>query len=257
MTFEDAVDAYRTALATAGLGDVDLLRAEATVESQRDWSKVMDLDAVRTWFLGERTANQMRVRKIPVGECRGWYVEDTTGWIRHESGAFFVVDAIEVTLSASREVGAAGWCQPMVSQVGDDGGVLGLVRRKVEGVPHYLVQAKAEPGNYGLVSLSPSVQATFSNLERAHGGRAPTFAEYFYPEVPDRCRVLARAWLAEDGGRLFNKRNLGVVVEVPDGEALDATADFQWLSMWQIRHLFFEDAWVNPHLFRLISMIGA
>jgi len=42
--------------------------------------------------------------------------------------------------------------------------------------PHYLVQAKAEPGNYGLVSLSPSVQATFSNLERAHGGRAPTFA---------------------------------------------------------------------------------
>ena len=41
---------------------------------------------------------------------------------------------------------------------------------------------------------------------------------------------------------------IGHFVELPDR--------FRWLSMWQIKQLFAEDAWVNPHLFRLISMVG-
>jgi oxidase EvaA len=257
VTFDAAVDTYRAAVAAAGLGEVDAVRAEAAVESMRDWSMFGDLGDVREWFLRQRAANTMTVEKVPVDRCRGWYIEDGTGYWRHESGEFFVVEAVEVSMSSTREVGAGGWCQPVMTQVGHDGGILGLPRQRFDGVPHYLVQAKAEPGNYELVSLSPAVQATFSNLKRAHGGRLPTFASYFYPEVSGRCGVVARAWLSEDGGRLFNKRNLGIVIELPADEAVELPDGFRWLSMWQIKQLFAEDAWVNPHLFRLISMVGA
>jgi oxidase EvaA len=257
VTFEEAVASYRSRMSELGLGDLDVTQIEAAVESVRDWSRHGDLDEVRQWFLAQRSGNSMVVTKIPIGQCRGWHVEEGTGYLRHESGEFFVVEAIEVSMSETREVGAGGWCQPVMTQVGDDGGILGLPRQRFDGVPHYLVQAKAEPGNYELVSLSPAVQATFSNLKRAHGGRLPTFASWFYPEVADRCSVVARAWLSEDGGRLFNKRNLGIVIELPPDEAVELPDGFRWLSMWQIKQLFNEDAWVNPHLFRLISMVGS
>lgn len=257
VTFEETVAAYRSTLGQLGLDDPGQVPAEAAVESVRDWSLFGDLENVRAWFLGQRSANPMTVTRIPVDQCRGWEVEEGTGYLRHESGEFFVVETIEVSMSESREVGAAGWCQPVMTQVGDDGGILGLPRRRFDGIPHYLVQAKAEPGNYELVSLSPAVQATFSNLRRAHGGRLPTFAGWFYPEVADGCEVVAQAWLSEDGGRLFNKRNLGIVVELPPDEPIELPDGFRWLSMWQIKQLFREDAWVNPHLFRLISMVGA
>lgn len=254
--FADAVAKYQEALDRAGLGSVASLTAEAAVEGLCDWSTFGDLGEVRDWFTDRRAGNPMKIRRIPVDQCRGWYVEEGTGYLRHDSGEFFSVETIEVQMSSTREVGSGGWCQPVMTQVGDDGGILGLARQRFGGVPHYLVQAKAEPGNYGLVQLSPTMQATFSNLRRAHGGNLPPHAGYFYPEVPANCRLLADVWLSEDGGRLFNKRNRGVIVELPEGEEVALTDEFRWLSLWQIKQLFREDAWVNPHLFRLISLIG-
>lgn len=254
--FAAAVARYQEAVLNTGLGPLDPLAAEVAVESLRDWSQFGSLEEVREWFLAQRAANPMTVSRIPVDQCRGWHVEQETGYLRHDSGEFFVVETVEVKMSATREVGGGGWCQPVMTQIGDDGGILGLVRKRFKGVPHYLVQAKAEPGNYGLVQLSPAMQATFSNLKRAHGGNLPTYAWFFYPEVPDRCRLLADVWFSEDGGRLFNKRNRGVIVELPTDEDVETGTEFRWVSMWQIKQLFHEDAWVNPHLFRLISLIG-
>jgi oxidase EvaA len=254
--FAAAVDRYLAAVGAAGFDLPNRLAAEVAVEALEDWSLFGGIDEVRDWFINQRATNPMAVTKIPIDRCRGWHVEEGTGYIRHDSGEFFAVEAVEVEMSATREVGAGGWCQPVMTQVGDDGGILGLLRRRFEGVPHYLVQAKAEPGNHGLVQLSPAIQATFSNLRRAHGGSLPTFAWFFYPEVPERCRLLADVWFSEDGGRLFNKRNRGMIIELPEDEEVELTDEFRWLSLWQIRQLFHEDAWVNPHLFRLISLIG-
>ena len=73
-----------------------------------------------------------------------------------------------------------GWEQPIVTQVGFDGGVLGLLRSKRNGVPYYLVEAKAEPGNPDKVQICPTLQATFSNINQNHGGRQPKFVDLFF-----------------------------------------------------------------------------
>ena len=124
----------------------------------------------------------MTIEDIPLDECRGWSINEDSGWISHDSGEFFIVQGVRVALSSNREV-TGGWDQPMVTQVGFDGGLLGLLRKRIDGVPHYLVEAKAEPGNPDKVQISPTLQATFSNLKRAHGGNKPRYAEFLKDRI--------------------------------------------------------------------------
>ena len=70
--------------------------------------------------------------------------------------------------------------QPILSEVDEVGGLLGLIRTKIDNLPHYLVEAKYEPGNFNKILLSPTLQATFSNINQAHKGRKPHYFEFFF-----------------------------------------------------------------------------
>lgn len=250
-SFSDAVEAYRRYLQDAGLV-VPSLRIESQVESTRDWSRASTIAEVKAWFEHQRAACPMNVSSIPLNKMRGWAVDPVTGDVRHESGEFFTVHGIRVTQSEDREVGG-GWDQPILEQVGFDGGLLGLLRKRIDGVPHYLIEAKAEPGNYKTIQMSPTLQATFSNLKRAHKGRKPRFAELFEEPEDHGATVLYSQWLSEDGGRLHLKRNRGMLVEIPENTHVDAPESFMWMSMWQIKECLKEDAWVNPHVRGIIA----
>ena len=245
--FDAAVAAYRACLAAEG-ATVDPLRAETHVEAWKDWSTAGTLAEAEAWFEAQRAANPMRVVDIPLREVAGWHVDPATGNVRHDRGAFFVVHGVRVSNTAGREVGVGGWDQPMMTQIGFDGGVLGLLRQRRGGVPMYLVEAKAEPGNYQRVQISPTLQATFANLERAHRGRRPHFADWFVGTDRAGGQTLWRAWLSEDGGRLHRKRNLGVLVEAPAGAEIVAPPCFRWMSLWQLKALLDRNAIVNPHI---------
>ena len=150
---------------------------EASFESMKDWSVFHTLEEVKTWFVNRRLNSRLKVNYIPVKSLSDWYVNEKTGDIAHTSGDFFTVKGLRVTVSSrEREI---GWDQPILEQVGFDGGILGIIRQRFNGIPHYLCEAKEEPGNYGKVQISPSLQATFANLNQAHGGRKPNFADIF------------------------------------------------------------------------------
>jgi oxidase EvaA len=228
---------------------------ECTFESLSDWSLFYSLDEVKAWFLHKRLNSNMHIKEIPLNKVRNWKTDTETGNISHASGEFFIIHGIRVT-TADREV-LGGWDQPMVTQAGYDGGILGLIRKRFQGIPHYLCEAKMEPGNYGKVQLSPTLQATFSNLKRAHQGRRPFFSDYFESpqDYPDNT-VLFNAWLAEDGGRLYLKRNKGMLIEVPESHEVALPNDqFIWLSLYQIKSLLKEDAWINPHIRGILSHV--
>lgn len=230
-------------------------RIECSFEALNDWSLHNSLDDVYAWFSNKRISCDMEVFDIPLKETKGWYIDKNTGNVHHESKDFFVVHGVRTTTS-SRETGH-GWDQPILAQVGYDGGILGLIRQKFKGIPHYLCEAKMEPGNYGKVQLSPSLQATYANLKKAHAGRKPHFSEFF--EKPSHYKnfsVLFDAWLAEDGGRLHLKRNRGMLLEVPEDFKIVLPNDnFIWLSLYQIKLLLKEDAWINPHIRGILAHI--
>jgi len=250
--FDDAIARYQAFLEGSAAPSKSLLRIEAHVESQRDWSPLHSLEEVQAWFESRRANPGMVVSDISLADCREWSLDPATGFIRHASGDFFYVQGLRVDAGAGRERGS-GWDQPMLTQVGFDGGILGLLRQRFDGVPLYLVEAKAEPGNYQLIQMSPTVQATFANLRRSHGGRKPHFAEIFETPSAHGATVHFDQWLSEDGGRLTNKRNRGMLVEVPRGTVAEIPDGFRWMSMWQIKECLHQDAWVNPHIRGIIA----
>ena len=128
------------------------------------------------------------------------------------------------------------------------------MRKKVSGIPHYLINAKAEPGNYNGIQLSPTLQATKSNLEAAHGGSKPLFLDYFL-NTKTNDDVLFNQWLPEDGGRLFLKRNRGIVLGISENTKFEIPNDFKWVTLNQIIAFIGEENIVNPHLRSLISIL--
>ncbi len=253
MTFQEAVNSYQTFLSEMGQS-ADPLRVESHIESLKDWSKLGTLKDLEAWFKFYQNERGLILEDIPISECRGWSIDPKTGWITHSSGEFFVVQGLRVGVGVEREVGNAGWDQPIITQVGYNGGILGLLRKKIEEIPYYLVEAKAEPGNPDKVQISPTLQATFSNLNKAHGGRKPKFSEFFEnTEIRKSCNVLFEQWMSEDGGRLHLKRNKGMLVQVPEDMEIDVPEGFRWVTLFQLKSLIKANSWVNPHIRGIIS----
>lgn len=252
--FARAVECYKAFVVSQGYSVSDL-RAKIHVESLCDWSLEGDLESVKEWFLQQQACCDMTITDIPLNDCVGWNIDPENGWMSHQSGEFFVVQGVRIGLSSNREVGASGWDQPMVTQVGFNGGLLGMLRKNIRNVPHYLVEAKAEPGNPDKVQISPTLQATFSNLKQAHGGRKPRFSEFFENPEGNQGTVLFDQWMSEDGGRLHLKRNKGMLIEVPESLVLDIPSTFRWISMYQLKELIKQNSWVNPHIRGIISSL--
>ena len=231
--------------------DKSNIEIEKTIEHFMCTNILYDENDINDWY--EKIVKNLdaTIENIDVNDCNSWD-SDSRGNIEHSSGQFFRIRGIRVNNSSSREVGEQGWDQPILSESNQDSGLLALLRSHIKGLPHYLVEAKFEPGNYNLIQLSPTLQATFSNLNRAHGGRKPNYSELFDDYKTNKEDYIFNQWLSEDGGRLLNKRNLGLVKNVDYKEISNIKENFQWVSLYQIKNLLNKGTYVNPHLARLI-----
>jgi len=189
-------------------------RIETMVESIRDDNQLYKLDQIIKWFNEKRKNSDMEVKEIGINELEKWNVNEKTGNISHETGGFFEVIGVKVSNTFDREVGKKGWSQPIIAK--NPGGILGILIKKINGIPHFLLQAKAEPGNIGKLQLSPTLQATTSNLLKAHGGIRPLFSEYF--DETKNEKIIYAKWQSEDGGRFHLKSNYNMIVEVDENE---------------------------------------
>tara|TARA_B100000787_G_scaffold66008_1_gene48415 strand:- start:894 stop:1598 length:705 start_codon:yes stop_codon:yes gene_type:complete len=224
------------------------LRKEISSEIVSKYS----LKEIKTWYKDIIKKSNTKVKKIDLSDCSNWIMNNKT--ISHKSKKFFKVEALRVTNSYNREI-VGGWDQPILTEPGYNGGILGLLRKEINGSPHYLINAKFEPGNYRLIQLSPTLQATFSNISKAHEGSAPRFLKYFKEPKKNDCKVIFKQWFSEEGGRLRNKRNLGILLNHDSNKAIKIDSDFKWVTLKQIKELIFENAMVNPHLRGLVSFI--
>jgi len=230
--------------------DPDLiLRLQTMVESIRDDNQINKLDYVIDWFNKKREESDMIVEEIGINDLDKWTVDKNSGNITHDSGGFFEVIGVKVSNTFDREVGKKGWTQPMIGK--NPGGILGILMKRINGVPHYLLQAKAEPGNIGKLQLSPTLQATTSNLLKAHGGIRPKFSEYF--DEPKNAKIIYAKWQSEDGGRFHLKSNYNMIVEVD--EDLNIPDSFIWVTLYQIKQLLKIENFVGPHIRGIISYL--
>tara|TARA_B100001540_G_scaffold101174_1_gene91085 strand:- start:1624 stop:2373 length:750 start_codon:yes stop_codon:yes gene_type:complete len=228
-----------------------ILRIETMLESIRDDNQIHKLDYIIDWFNRKREESDMIVEEIGIDDLDKWSVDSNSGNIKHESGGFFEVIGIKASNTFDREVGKKGWTQPMIAK--NPGGILGILMKRINDIPHYLLQAKAEPGNIGKLQLSPTLQATTSNLLKAHGGAKPLFAEYFDEE--NNPNIIYAKWQSEDGGRFHLKSNYNMIIEVKEDEELEIPDSFIWVTLYQIKQLMKIENFVGPHVRGIISYL--
>ena len=224
---------------------------ETMLESIRDDNQVNKLDYIINWFNKKREESDMIVEEIGINDLDKWNVDEDSGNITHDSGGFFEVTGVKVSNTFDREVGKKGWTQPMIGK--NPGGILGILMKRINGIPHYLLQAKAEPGNIGKLQLSPTLQATTSNLLKAHGGIRPKFSEYF--DEPKNVKIIYAKWQSEDGGRFHLKSNYNMIVEVDIDEEFNIPDSFIWVTLYQIKQLLKIENFVGPHIRGIISYL--
>ena len=226
-------------------------RINTMIESIRDDNQIHKLDYIINWFNKKREESDMIVEEIGVKNLEKWNINEKTGNLSHNSKGFFEIIGIKVSNTFDREVGKEGWTQPMIAK--NPGGILGILMKKINGVPHYLLQAKAEPGNIGKLQLSPTLQATTSNLLKAHGGKQPLFAEYF--DESNNPKIIYAKWQSEDGGRFHLKSNYNMIVEIDKNEELDIPDYFIWVTLYQIKQLLKIENFIGPHVRGIISYL--
>ena len=218
-----------------------------------DYSDKETIKSILKWYDYKKDNSNMHVQKIPLSECKNWTYTDNSE-ISHDSGEFYKIIGYRVKGTSNREV-VSGWDQPLITQVGYDGGILGLIRKRFNNIPYYLVEAKEEPGNYNLIQISTTVQATFSNLKRAHKGNLTNYSDLFLNYKKHPVQLILDQWMSEDGGRLFNKRNKIIILEYDQNANLDLVSDnYKWLTLYQIKNLIINyNAIIAPHLRSAIS----
>lgn len=190
---------------------------------------LMHEDAVTGWMAEVVEQDEGSVEEITLAGSEAWSWRD--GAIRHATDRFFNVVGLAWEAEArpfieQREIGTLG----LIARPGQEG----------ESGLEFLIHAKAEPGNVGLVQLAPSCQATASNADRIHGGATPPFTASF---ADGRGTILSDSLQSEQGSRFLAKRNRNVLL-------LDPTVGepgllHRWVPFAVLRGLLAQDFRVN------------
>lgn len=172
-----------------------------------------------------------------------WHFNE--GALSHVSGGFFSVVGVrfEATDQAPRR-DALFLFQPQSA-------INGLLTCVVDGIQHFLLQARAEPGNVGQAQFGPTLQSTPANYLCVHGGKATPFIEWFSTHRPD-VQVLHDSVQLDLGERyLFKSKRVIVAkcsadIAVPEG--------FVWVPAWLVNAAASRSTFLNTDLRALFGL---
>jgi oxidase EvaA len=203
-------------------------------------------DEVIEWIKKQNDKITVLIKKIPFSELRMWHFDSDITRLQHDTGKFFSIDGLRINTNWGE---VPTWDQPIINQ--PEIGYLGFITKEFNGVLHFLLQAKIEPGNINYVQLSPTLQATKSNYTQAHKGKSPAYLEYFINAKSHQ--TLLDQLQSEQGARFLRKRNRNIIIKIDDDIPL--LENFIWLTLAQIKELMTIDNLVNMDTRTVISGI--
>lgn len=204
-------------------------------------------DEILSWVTHLRARYELRLTKKPLTELRHWTVGEND--IHHESQRFFRVVGAEVDI-AGREV--RRWSQPLIESAQE--GLLAFVIKPIDGVYHFLVQAKLEPGNFDIIEFAPTVQCLTGNYREAPPDLRPPYLDYVLAAKPEQ--ILFDVMQSEEGGRFYREQNRNLLVLADDEFPLDCSENYHWMTLNQIKQFIRFNNYLNMQARSLISAIS-
>ncbi len=228
---------------TISNSQIPFLLSSLTIDDRCQYS----LNEIFEWVNQRRSNVLIDIDLIKFSELENWHFDNENGNLYHDSKKFFSIEGIDVKTDCGS---FKQWQQPIINQ--PEVGYLGMICKTINGILHFLIQAKIEPGNINFVQLSPTLQATKSNYTKVHKGNAPTYLEYFNGDR--KKKILLDQLQSEQGARFLKKRNRNIIILVE--EEIKEHEDFRWVTLGQIKQLMKFDNLVNMDTRTVISAIS-
>ena len=154
---------------------------------------------------------------------------------------------VKVTIS-SREV--ASWSQPLVQP--QQQGLCAFIIKNIGGVPHFLVQAKLECGNYDVMELAPTVQCLTGKYSLS-SNKVPFLSTVL--NAPQE-QIIFDTLQSEEGGRFYHEQNRNLMVEADENFPLELPPRYTWMTLRQIYKFLRFNNYLNIQARSLISALN-
>ena len=197
-----------------------------------------------SWLTNLKAKYELHVTPCAINDMPGWEKNDME--IVRSDGKYFKIIGVNVTIS-NREV--ASWCQPLVQPMQD--GLCAFIVKKIDGVYHFLVQAKLECGNFDVMELAPTVQC-LTDVVRPED--KPEF--YDYVTTATKGKVLIDALQSEEGGRFYHEQNRNLLIEADDGFSNELPDRYTWMTLNQIYDFLRFNNYLNIQARSIISALN-
>lgn len=213
-------------------------------ESWSETTAFHTLDELFAWVAQRNQNLQVDICKTSLKKGDFWFYDPEEGCIRNQNRSFFQIIGLERCID-----GVSVQTQPVILQ--QEIGFLGIICQKKNGVMHFLMQAKIEPGNINKIQISPTIQATKSNFTQKHGGAKPPYLEYF--EQAAQYEIVVDQIQSEQSSRFYKKRNRNIMIRVD--EDVPVLPSHRWMTLAQIKQLMRVDNLVNMDTRTVLSCI--
>lgn len=218
------------------MNDILLSFVYSWIKKESNVNKTAD---ITRWIKEKNKNTKVKILQTNLSCCDTWLYDEESGVLHNKTNSFFSIcgaknDKIE---------------QPIILQ--PEIGFLGIICREIDGVMHFLMQAKIEPGNINCVQLSPTIQATKSNFTQKHGGNKPPYLDYFLNA--SKYHIVVDQIESEQAARFYKKRNRNIIIVVD--EEIEVLSNFKWMTLGQIKELMKEDNLVNMDTRTVLSCI--
>jgi len=204
------------------------------------------IDDIIAWFTELKCKYDLYIEKISLNNLNNWIIDEYE--IRHKHNKYFKVIATEVEIS-NREV--SRWMQPLVEPVQE--GLIAFIVKKIQGVYHFLVQAKLECGNFDILEMAPTVQCLTGNYRSTAQGSLPFLETVLNIPKPN---ILYDTFQSEEGGRFYREQNRNMIVEVFSDFDDVVPSNYCWMTLNQLHSFLKYNNYLNIQARSLISAIS-
>lgn len=207
-------------------------------------SSLYSFDEIIMWMTTLKCKYELDVNQISLFNIKDWEVTDKE--VKHKDDKFFKVIAAQVEIS-NREVKT--WSQPLVEPLQE--GLIAFVVKKINGVFHFLVQAKLECGNFDIVEMAPTVQCLTDSY--ANSENLP-FLDFILNASSHQIRF--NTLQSEEGGRFYKEQNKSMIIEADDNFPINVPENYLWLTLHQLNYFLKFNNYLNIQARSLISAIN-
>lgn len=201
------------------------------------------INDIISWYTDQKVNYDLEVISKPLNQLKNWTIGENE--IKSDS-SHFVINAVQVK-AGSREV--TSWTQPLIKD--HRIGLLVFVTKKINGIIHFLVQAKVEPGNRDIVEMSPTISC--SNYEGLKGSENVPFL--FNEVVSGNFKIIYDAKQSEEGGRFYQMQNRNMILEDSSDLISQIPSNYIWMTLSQMKE-FMRFGMFNIEARSLISSIS-